>query len=147
MIDIIPGWMGTDILYHTAKGWGTNTNRKNDITRLKSTLVFQKCIYKFGTFSRSPTWEEGWMLSYTPCLLMKAVLFLRFDTTQSQPCFPTASNPPSPAVTAFSQQCRQSVYHTIFCLCVPINFAAVIPFSCEPDSIFLRVISCLNYSK
>ena len=31
-------------------------------------------------------------LSYTPCLLMKPVLRLRLHATQSQPCFPAASN-------------------------------------------------------
>ena len=31
-------------------------------------------------------------LSYTPCLLMKPVLHLRLYATQSQPCFPAASN-------------------------------------------------------
>jgi len=31
-------------------------------------------------------------LSYTPCLLMKPVLRLRLYATQSQPCFPVASN-------------------------------------------------------
>ena len=35
---------------------------------------------------------EGWGLSYTPCLLMKPVLRLRLHATQSQPCFPAASN-------------------------------------------------------
>ena len=32
------------------------------------------------------------MLSYTPCLLMKPALRLRLHDTQSQPCFPAASN-------------------------------------------------------
>jgi len=31
-------------------------------------------------------------LSYTPCLLMKPVLRLRLHASQSQPCFPAASN-------------------------------------------------------
>ena len=34
--------------------------------------------------------ERG--LSYTPCLLIKPVLRLRLHATQSQPCFPAASN-------------------------------------------------------
>ena len=39
------------------------------------------------TLSRSPAWNEGRGLSYTPCLLMKPVLRLRLHATQSQPCF------------------------------------------------------------
>ena len=42
--------------------------------------------------SRSPAWDEGRGLSYTPCLLAKPVLRLRLHATQSQPCFPAASN-------------------------------------------------------
>ena len=42
--------------------------------------------------SRSPAWDEGRGLSYTPCLLMKPVLRLRLHATQSQPRFPAASN-------------------------------------------------------
>ena len=42
--------------------------------------------------SRSPAWDEGRGLSYTPYLLMKPVLRLRLHATQSQPCFPAASN-------------------------------------------------------
>ena len=42
--------------------------------------------------SRSPAWDEGRGLSYPPCLLMKPVLRLRLHATQSQPCFPAASN-------------------------------------------------------
>ena len=41
---------------------------------------------------RSPTWEEGRGLSYTPCLLTKPALCLCLSTTQSQTCFPAASN-------------------------------------------------------
>ena len=37
-------------------------------------------------------WDEGRGLSYPPCLLMKPVLRLRLHATQSQPCFPAASN-------------------------------------------------------
>ena len=36
--------------------------------------------------------NEGRGLSYPPCLLMKPVLRLRLHATQSQPCFPAASN-------------------------------------------------------
>ena len=36
--------------------------------------------------------NEGRGLSYPPCLLMKPVLHLRLYATQSQPCFPAASN-------------------------------------------------------
>ena len=42
--------------------------------------------------SRSPAWDEERGLSYTPCLLIKPVLRLRPYATQSQPCFPAASN-------------------------------------------------------
>ena len=44
------------------------------------------------TLSRSPAWNEGRGLSYTPCLLMKPTLCLRLHATQTQPCFPAASN-------------------------------------------------------
>ena len=44
------------------------------------------------TLSRSPAWNEGRGLSYTPCLLMKPTLCLRLHATQSQFCFPAASN-------------------------------------------------------
>ena len=44
------------------------------------------------TLSRSPAWNEGRGLSYTPCLLMKPVLRLRLHATQPQPCFPAVSN-------------------------------------------------------
>ena len=58
----------------------------------KIRLFFRKCGHKFGTFCpevRRGT-REG--LSYTPCLLMKPTLCLRLHDTQSQPCFPAASN-------------------------------------------------------
>ena len=42
--------------------------------------------------SRSPAWDEERGLSYTPCLLTKPALRLRLHDTQSQPCFPAASN-------------------------------------------------------
>ena len=42
--------------------------------------------------SRSPTLDEGRGLSYTLCLLTKPVLRLRLHATQSQSCFPAASN-------------------------------------------------------
>ena len=42
--------------------------------------------------SRSPAWDKGRGLSYTPCLLAKPVLRLRLHATQSQPCFPAVSN-------------------------------------------------------
>ena len=42
------------------------------------------------TLSTSRSVGRG--LSYTPCLLMKPVLRLRLHATQSQPCFPAASN-------------------------------------------------------
>ena len=42
--------------------------------------------------SRSPAWDKGRGLPYTPCLLAKPVLRLRLHATQSQPCFPAASN-------------------------------------------------------
>ena len=49
----------------------------------------------FGTLCpQVGAWDEGQGtgLSYTPCLLMKPVLRLRLHATQSQPCFPAASN-------------------------------------------------------
>ena len=49
----------------------------------------------FGTLcTQVGAWDEGQGtgLSYTPCLLMKPVLRLRLHATQSQPCFPAASN-------------------------------------------------------
>ena len=44
------------------------------------------------TLSRSSALYEGRGLSYTPYLLMKPALRLRLHATQSQPCFPAASN-------------------------------------------------------
>ena len=44
------------------------------------------------TLSRSPAWNEGRGLSYTPSLLLKPDLCLRLYATQAQPCFPAASN-------------------------------------------------------
>ena len=58
----------------------------------KIRLLFCECVHKFGTFCpevRRGT-REG--LSYTPCLLTKPALRLRLHDTQSQPCFPAASN-------------------------------------------------------
>ena len=46
-------------------------------------------VQRFGTFCPIG-WGRG--LSYTPCLLMKSVLRLRLHATQSQTCFPAASN-------------------------------------------------------
>ena len=57
----------------------------------KIPLLFHECVHKFGTFV--PKSGEGRGLSYTPCLLIKPVLRLRLHATQSQPCFPAASNP------------------------------------------------------
>ena len=45
----------------------------------------RECIHKFGV-------GRGTGLSYTPCLLTKPALRLRLHDTQSQPCFPAASN-------------------------------------------------------
>ena len=66
-----------------------------------SALTVARCLADFpgvwpqlrDILSRSPAWDEGRGLSYTPCLLMKPVLRLRLHATQSQPCFPAASNP------------------------------------------------------
>ena len=58
----------------------------------KNLSAFCECVHRFGTFCpevRRGT-REG--LSYTPCLLMKPTLCLRLHDTQSQPCFPAASN-------------------------------------------------------
>ena len=55
---------------------------------------FRECVHKFGMFCpevRRRT--EGRRLSYTPCLLTKPALRLWLHATQSQPCFPAASNP------------------------------------------------------
>ena len=52
-----------------------------------------KCHFvNSAILSRSPAWDEERGLSYTPCLLIKPVLRLRPYATQSQPCFPAASN-------------------------------------------------------
>ena len=83
-----------------------------------SALTVTRCLADFpgvwpqlrDILFRSPTWEEGRGLSYTPCLLTKPALCLCLRTTQSQTCFPAASNVFAyPAATAFSQQRRQSV--------------------------------------
>ena len=59
----------------------------------KCTVVDSPAHFNFfGSVSISPAWDEGRGLSYTPCLLMKPVLRLRLHATQSQPCFPAASN-------------------------------------------------------
>ena len=42
--------------------------------------------------SRSPTWDDGRGLSYTPCLLLKPALYLRLYAMQPQPCFLATSN-------------------------------------------------------
>ena len=44
------------------------------------------------TLSTGRSVGRGTGFSYTPCLLMKPVLRLRLHATQSQPCFPAASN-------------------------------------------------------
>lgn len=44
------------------------------------------------TLSTGRSVGRGTGFSYTPCLLMKPVLRLRLYATQSQPCFPAASN-------------------------------------------------------
>ena len=46
----------------------------------------------WDTLSHSSAQDEGWGLSYTPCLLLKPDLRLRLHATQAQPCFPAASN-------------------------------------------------------
>ena len=61
----------------------------------KIRLLFRKCGYPSGTLCpivRRRTRDGGRGHSYTPCLLMKPVLRLRLHATQSQPCFPAASN-------------------------------------------------------
>ena len=60
--------------------------------KVEKYACLSKFFHKFGTFCpevRRGT-REG--LSYTPCLLMKPTLCLRLHDTQSQPCFPAASN-------------------------------------------------------
>ena len=52
-------------------------------------LLFPECGHTSGHGVHK---GEGRGLSYTPCLLMKPVLRLWLHATQSQPCFPAASN-------------------------------------------------------
>ena len=47
-------------------------------------------VHKFETFC--PEVRRGTRAFIYPCLLMKPVLRLRLHATQSQPCFPAASN-------------------------------------------------------
>ena len=58
----------------------------------KIPLLFRECVHKFGTFCPEVRRRTRDGLSYTPCLLMKPTLCLRLHATQSQPCFPAASN-------------------------------------------------------
>ena len=55
--------------------------------------IWSRCPELWDFLSHRPGAEdEGRGLSYTPCLLAKPVLRLRLHATQSQPCFPAASN-------------------------------------------------------
>ena len=62
------------------------------ILRKKSVCFLWVCPQVRDILSRSPAWDEERGLSYTPCLLTKPALRLRLHDTQSQPCFPAASN-------------------------------------------------------
>ena len=62
------------------------------ILREKSVCFLWVCPQVRDILSRSPAWDEERGLSYTPCLLTKPALRLRLHDTQSQPCFPAASN-------------------------------------------------------
>ena len=62
------------------------------ILREKSVCFFVSVSTSSGHFVPKSGVGRGTGLSYTPCLLMKPVLRLRLHATQSQPCFPAASN-------------------------------------------------------
>ena len=61
------------------------TRRESPKMASRPFQFLRECIHKFGV-------GRGTGLSYTPCLLMKPTLCLRLHATQSQPCFPAASN-------------------------------------------------------
>ena len=62
------------------------------ILREKSVCFFVSVSTSSGHFVPKSGIGRGTGLSYTPCLLLKLVLRLRLHATQSQPCFPAASN-------------------------------------------------------
>ena len=62
------------------------------ILRRKSVRFFVGVAIRLGHFVLQSGIGRGTGLSYTPYLLMKPVLRLRLHATQSQPCFPAASN-------------------------------------------------------
>ena len=62
------------------------------ILREKSVCFFVSVSTSSGHFVPKSGVGRGTGLSYTPCLLAKTVLRLRLHATQSQPCFPAASN-------------------------------------------------------
>ena len=62
------------------------------ILREKSVCFFVSVSTSSGHFVPKSGVGRGTGLSYTPCLLMKPVLRLRLHATQSQSCFPAASN-------------------------------------------------------
>ena len=62
------------------------------ILREKSVCFFVSVSTSSGHFVPKSGVGRGTGLSYTPCLLTKPALRLRLHDTQSQPCFPAASN-------------------------------------------------------
>ena len=63
------------------------------LTVARCPAIFSEMWPHFGTLCPQVGAQyEGRGLSYTPCLLMKPVLRLRLYATQSQSCFPAASN-------------------------------------------------------
>ena len=63
------------------------------LTVARCPAIFPGMWPHFGTLCpQVGALDEGRGRSYTPCLLMKPALRLRLHTTQSQPCFPAASN-------------------------------------------------------
>ena len=59
---------------------------------MTSALAYQKFFTSLGHFVPKSSVGRGSGLSYTPCLLLKPDLCLRLHATQSQSCFPAASN-------------------------------------------------------
>ena len=82
---------------------GGGRRSRPGVTPFISALTVARCPATFpgvwlqlrDTLSTSRSVGRGMGLSYTPCLLTKPVLCLRLHATQSQPCFPAASNVPA----------------------------------------------------
>ena len=58
----------------------------------KHSKIRKRAAKHFAGLAALSTHSAGRRLPYTPCLLMKPVLRLRLHATQSQSCFPAASN-------------------------------------------------------